>query len=57
VEYLSIKDAAKLANVCDKTIRNWIKSGKVISEYSVGLRRWRIEKKSLLEVIAFGKMK
>lgn len=57
MEYLSIKDAAKLANVCDKTIRNWIKRGKVISEYSVGLRRWRIEKKSLLEVIAFGKMK
>ena len=57
MEYLSIKDAAKLASVCDKTIRNWIKTGKVTAEFSAGLRRWRIERKSLLEIIAFGKIK
>lgn len=57
MEYLSIKEAAKISNLCEKTIRNWIKSGKVTAEFSVGLRRWRIERKSFLEVIAFGKIK
>ncbi|RTL00263.1 MAG: DNA-binding protein [Proteobacteria bacterium] len=57
IEYLTIKEAASLANLSEKTIRNWIKSGKVVAEFSVGLRRWRIEKKSFLGVIAFGKIK
>lgn len=56
MEFLSIKEAAKFANVCEKTIRNWIKTKKVTAEYSVGLRRWRVEKKSLMGFISFGKV-
>ena len=54
MEYLTIKEAARLPQVCEKTVRNWIKLQKVQAEFSIGLRRWRIEKKSLLEFIKFG---
>lgn len=53
MEYLTIKEAAKVAEVCEKTIRNWISNGKVEAEYSSGLRRWRIVKQSLLSYIEY----
>lgn len=53
MEYLTVQDAAKVANVCEKTIRNWIANKKIEAEYSKGLRRWRIVKKSLISFIEY----
>ena len=53
VEWLSIVEARNLANVCDKTIRNWLEAGKIVGQYSKGRRRWRVSKQSLLEHIEF----
>lgn len=51
--YVTIKEAAKIANVTEKSIRNWIKQNKITAEFSPGLRRWRIDKQSLLEFIEY----
>jgi excisionase family DNA binding protein len=53
MEYLTIKEAAKVAEVCEKTIRNWITVGNIKAEYSTGLRRWRVIKQSLLSYIEY----
>ena len=53
MEYISIKEAVHLVERTDKTIRNWIKDKKIKAEYSQGLRRWRIEKKSLLQFVEY----
>mgnify|MGYP003499707234 CR=1 FL=1 len=53
MEYLTVQDAAKVADVCEKTIRNWIANKKIEAEYSKGLRRWRIVKKSLISFIEY----
>jgi len=52
-EYITIKEASLIAQVCDKTIRNWISENKITAEYSKGLRKWRILKRSLLNYIEY----
>lgn len=36
-EYMTVKDAARAADVCELTIRNWMKSGK-LTRYQRGYR-------------------
>jgi excisionase family DNA binding protein len=52
-KWLSIREAVRLTGVCDKTIRNWIKTKKIVSEFSEGFKKWRILRQSLLEFIEY----
>lgn len=54
MEWITIQEAISLTKVSDSTIRRWIKQKRIIFQYSPALRRYRINKQSLLEYIEYG---
>jgi DNA-binding transcriptional MerR regulator len=47
---LTLTDAARLLNVCEKTILNWHKSGKLLPS-AITPRGWRLYRQSDIEDI------
>lgn len=51
--WITIQQAIELTKVSDKTIRRWIKANKLKYQYSKNLRRYRIDKTSLLNYMEY----
>ena len=46
-QFLSTAEAAKLAGVCQVTVRRWIASGRVVATRPSGLREYLVDARSL----------
>ena len=52
-EWITIQQAVVLTGLSDKTIRRYIKEDKIKYQYSKALRRYRIDKQSLLHYLEY----
>lgn len=53
IHWLTVRQASELVNVTEKTVRTWLKNNLIHGEFSPGLKRWRINKVSLLQYVEY----